>query len=164
MSAAGHQGHDTLENFLQLLKANKAAYSQYDPPEKVRQETLQVKMKPGIVGCKLPNQQNYRDFEIEYKPIEPLHDCSDVWALGIVILEVYLSLYVHKRDCKEMVHNLYLNKLSYQSRCVLLNQVLENRQNPIICGLIKEMLRDAPGQPEDKEASPSEPSRKVIDE
>lgn len=76
----------------------------------------------------------------------------DMWSVGMIVLEVYLSLYVHKKDCKEMVHNLYLNKLSYQSRCILLNQVLDNKKNPIICSLIKEMLKDASGD------------KKVIDE
>ena len=44
-----------------------------------------------------------------------------------------------------MVHNLYLNKLSYQSRCILINEILDNKRNPIICSLIKEMLRDSQG-------------------
>jgi len=42
-----------------------------------------------------------------------------------------------------MVHNLYLNKLSYQSRCILINEIIDNKKNPIICSLIKEMLRDS---------------------
>lgn len=135
-----------METFIQCLKSNKAIYSQYDPPEKVRQETLDVKLRAdAAAGCKLPNQHSYRDFNIEYKPAVPQHDSFDIWSLGVILLEIYLSLYVHKRDCKEMVHNLYLNKLSYQSRCVLLNQVLDNKRNPIICSLIKEMLRDSAG-------------------
>lgn len=67
----------------------------------------------------------------------------DIWSLGIIVLETYLSLYIHKKDCREMVHNMYLNKMNYQSRCIIVNEVLDNKRNPVICSLVKEMLRDA---------------------
>lgn len=41
-----------------------------------------------------------------------------------------------------MVHNLYMNKLSYQSRVSILNELLDIKQNPVICELLHEMLRD----------------------
>ena len=86
---------------------------------------------------------SFEDYDITLKPIKLQNQNCDIWSLGIIILEVYLSLYIHKRDCKDMVHNLYLNKLSYQSRCILINEILDNKRNPIICSLIKEMLRDS---------------------
>lgn len=67
---------------------------------------------------------------------------SDIWSLGIVILEIYLSLFVMKKDAREMVHNLYLNKLSYQSRCSILNELLDSKANPVICELLFQMLKD----------------------
>ena len=42
-----------------------------------------------------------------------------------------------------MVHNLYLNKLSYQSRCSILNELLDSKKNHVICDLLKDMLRDS---------------------
>ena len=78
---------------------------------------------------------------------------SDVWSLAIVILELYLSLFVCKKDCREMVHNLYLNKLSYQSRCSIINEMLDAKKNPILCQLLQEMLRDS--NPSDSPARPT---------
>lgn len=52
---------------------------------------------------------------------------SDVWSLGIIILELYLSLYVMKKDCREMVHNLYLNKMTFQSRCSIINELIDSK-------------------------------------
>lgn len=101
------------------------------------------------------------DYDIVLKPIKLNNHNCDTWALGIIILEVYLSLYIHKRDCKDMVHNLYLNKLSYQSRCILINEILDNKKNPIICSLIKEMLRDSQGS---AAASGSGEDARIIDE
>lgn len=59
-----------------------------------------------------------------------------------------------------MVHNLYLNKLSYQSRCILINEIIDNKKNPIICSLIKEMLRDSESQAKQSEQQ----GLKIIDE
>lgn len=76
-------------------------------------------MKRGV--RKRPEEAAFEDFDLDFKQVKYESDSCDVYSLGIVILEFYLSIYVHKRDCKEMVHNLYLNKLSYQSRCILVN-------------------------------------------
>lgn len=105
----------------QQLKDNKTLYSQYDPPEKLEKETVEVRLRKGADRSVPLEQARFEDFDISFKPVKLHNDSCDIYSLGIIILEIYLSLYVHKRDCKEMVHNLYLNKLSYQSRCILLN-------------------------------------------
>ena len=120
---------------------------------------MEVRLRKGADRSIPIEEAPFEDFDISFKPVKLSNDSCDVYSLGIIILEVYLSLYVHKRDCKEMVHNLYLNKLTYQSRCILLNQILDNKANPIICQLIKEMLKDCtpinPG---------TDTRRKVVDE
>lgn len=63
-----------------------------------------------------------------------------------------------------MVHNLYLNKLSYQSRCILINEILDNKKNPIICSLIKEMLRDYQGNTLAASSAANPEDAKIIDE
>jgi len=142
---------EQIHKLVQQIRENKSLYSQYDPPEKLEQESIHVQLKKGKKQA-----SSAEDYDIVLKPIKLSNHNCDTWALGIIILEVYLSLYIHKRDCKDMVHNLYLNKLSYQSRCILINEILDNKKNPIICSLIKEMLRDchgsagaAPGSAED---------------
>jgi serine/threonine protein kinase len=92
---------------------------------------------------KTKNGRYLEDYEIRVKPLKCDNPSSDIWSLGIIILEIYLSLFIHKKDCREMVHNLYLNKLTYQSRCIIINEILDNSKNPIFCSLIKEMLRDS---------------------
>lgn len=139
------------------MKDNKNLYSQYDPPEKLEQESIQVSLKKGRKYA-----SSFEDYDITLKPIKLQNQNCDIWSLGIIILEVYLSLYIHKRDCKDMVHNLYLNKLSYQSRCILINEILDNKKNPIICSLIKEMLRDSQGTQNTAANSPED--TKIIDE
>ena len=93
---------------VQQLKENKNLYSQYDPPEKLEQESIHVSLKKGRKYA-----SSIEDYEITLKPIKLPNQNCDIWSLGIILLEVYLSLYIHKRDCKDMLHNLYLNKLSY---------------------------------------------------
>ena len=88
------------------------------------------------------------DYEIKVKPTKLTNHNSDIWSLGIIILEVFLSLYIHKKDCREMVHNLYLNKLTYSSRCIIINEIIGQDKNPVICSLIKEMLRDEQPNPD----------------
>lgn len=41
-----------------------------------------------------------------------------------------------------MVHNLYLNKLSYQSRCSIINELLVGKQHQVMCDLLKDLLKD----------------------
>jgi serine/threonine protein kinase len=88
------------------------------------------------------NSASIEDYEITVQAVRLSNHSSDIWSLGIILLEIFLSLYMHKKDCREMVHNLYLNKMTYQSRCIILNEILEHKKNPIFCSLIKEMLRD----------------------
>ena len=74
---------------------------------------MEVRLRKGADRSVPIEEAPFEDFDISFKPVKLSNDSCDVYSLGIIILEVYLSLYVHKRDCKEMVHNLYLNKLSY---------------------------------------------------
>ena len=63
--------------------------------------------------AKSRSSKHLEDFDISVKPLKLPNMNCDIWSLGIIILEVYLSIFVQKKDCREMVHNLYLNKLSY---------------------------------------------------
>jgi len=108
----------------------------------LKQNSIELKAKG-------KNGKYLEDFDIKVKPLKCENQSSDIWSLGIVILEIYLSLFIHKKDCREMVHNLYLNKLTYQSRCIIINEILDNSKNPIFCSLIKEMLRDCESETED---------------
>jgi hypothetical protein len=66
-----------------------------------------------LLEPKHENSKNLEDFNVSVKPLKlDQHNC-DIWSLGITILEMYLSLYIMKKDAREMVHNMYLNKLSY---------------------------------------------------
>ena len=76
---------------------------------------------------KFKNARYLEDFEITVKPLKLNNENCDIWSLGIIILEVFLSLFVLNKDCRETVHNLYLNKLSYQSRCSIVNELLDSR-------------------------------------
>lgn len=97
-----------------------------------------IEYKPKFKGAK-----NIEDFNIKVKPLLLSNSNCDIWSLGITILEIFLSMFVQKKDCREMVHNLYLNKLSYQSRCSILNELLDSKKNQVICDLLKDMLRDS---------------------
>ena len=66
-----------------------------------------------IFKPKFKNAQFLEDFDINVIPLKLTNENADVWSLGIIVLEVFLSLFVQNKDCREMVHNLYLNKLSY---------------------------------------------------
>ena len=85
----------------------------------------------------LSNSRNLEDFNVEVKPLHLKHDNCDVWSLGICVLEIYLSLYVLKKDARDMVHNMYLNKMSYQSRCQVLNELLDGKSHPVIMDLFQ---------------------------
>jgi len=63
--------------------------------------------------AKSRSSKNLEDFDISVKALKLPNMNCDIWSLGIIVLEVYLSLFIQKKDCREMVHNLYLNKLSY---------------------------------------------------
>ena len=127
---------------VQQIRENKQLYSQYDPPEKLKQNSIEMNPKS-------KNSKHLEDYDIKLIPLRCENQSSDIWSLGIVILEIYLSLFIHKKDCREMVHNLYLNKLSYQSRCIIINEILDNNKNPIFCSLMKEMLRDCEPEVDD---------------
>ena len=90
------------------MKENKNLYSQYDPPEKVEKDSIEVKLNKNA-----GNNPQFEDFNIKFKPIKLENFNCDIYSLGIIIIEIYLSLYIYKKDCKDMVHNLYLNRLSY---------------------------------------------------
>ena len=89
------------------IKENKQFYSQYDPPEKLKVNQFELKPLHGDQSV------NVEDFDITVNAVRLKNVSSDVWSLGIILLEVFLSLYMHKKDCREMVHNLYLNKMTY---------------------------------------------------
>ena len=129
-------GSESAEKIINSIKENKQFYSQYDPPEKLKINAFSLKPLNG------KNSKNIEDFDITINAVKLQNTSCDIWSLGIILLEVFLSLYMHKKDCREMVHNLYLNKMTYQSRCIILNEILEHKKNPIFCSLIKEMLRD----------------------
>jgi len=67
------------------------------------------------------------DYDVTFKVMDEQNNNYDIWSLGIIILEFYLSVFIYKKDCREMVHNLYLNRMNYTSRCIILNEILEHK-------------------------------------
>ena len=106
-----HSGGDSasqpnVNQVVKQIRENKQLYSQYDPPEKLKQNSIEMKARG-------KNAKHLEDYDVQVKALKCDNQSSDIWSLGIIILEVFLSLFIHKKDCREMVHNLYLNKLSY---------------------------------------------------
>jgi hypothetical protein len=125
----------SITDVIKQIKENKQLYSQYDPPEKLQIVNIKFKQKTR-------NPRYLEDYTIDVASMKLDNQNCDIWNLGIIILEIYLSLYVMKKDCREMVHNLYLNKMSYQSRCTIITQLLDSQKNSVICELLFMMLKD----------------------